>query len=61
MLLIWKILDILLLNYRFFKSIDQETLIAKSEFRQNSIPIKKGNSKCNYCCQKGQWVKTRKK
>lgn len=39
---------------------DKEALMANSEFKQKLVSNKK-SSKCNYCNQKGHWVKTCKK
>lgn len=38
---------------------DQEALIANSDCKQKSFPSK--NNKCNYCHQRGHWVKSCKK
>ncbi|KFM59342.1 Retrovirus-related Pol polyprotein from transposon TNT 1-94, partial [Stegodyphus mimosarum] len=45
----------------FLESLDQEALIANSEFKRKSSINKKNNGKCNYCHQRGHWVRTCKK
>lgn len=43
------------------ETVDQEALIASSEQKQKPFPSKRSNNKCNYCHQRGHWVKTCKK
>lgn len=46
---------------KYMDEFDQEALIANSEVKRKTDASKKNYSKCNYCHQKGHWVRTCRK